>query len=306
MSNETNEEDDSFSEVYVKYSSSSLSTYVGLNKPLVRGSDSSRPLSTGKSVANFPDGQDQVATRGGLRRPRRRIPLLPISRLYEPRPGSMRFFFEMYCHLTPVTLFQPNLAPAIPTSVGWSKLCHNGASLESEDGLLCATRARFPLFLRMALVVFVLVSVDLLMKWVVDQIMDSVVAFSERRRMARLPSCKNLSCVSLSSGSVMGFSLLATQTGVKTGILLNHMPRYQPGEEVVVTSVDLLMLDDGTGGWNWKKPSANLLFLEMSLSPAASVWPAARVSPFAAAATMTECKGACYREDKSRRPPSSV
>jgi len=48
----------------------------------------------------------------------------------------------------------------------------------------------------------------------------------------------------------MGFSLLATQTGVKTGILLNHMPRYQPGEEVVVTSVDLLMLDDGTGGWN--------------------------------------------------------
>lgn len=102
----------------------------------------------------------------------------------------------------------------------------------------------------MALVVFVLVSVDLLMKWVVDQIMDSVVAFSERRRMARLPSCKNLSCVSLSSGSVMGFSLLATQTGVKTGILLNHMPRYQPGEEVVVTSVDLLMLDDGTGGWN--------------------------------------------------------
>ena len=104
----------------------------------------------------------------------------------------------------------------------------------------------------------------------------------------------------------MGFSLLATQTGVKTGILLNHMPRYQTGEEVVVTSVDLLMLDDGTGGWNWKKPSANLPFLETSLSPAASVWPAARVSPFAAAATMTECKGACYREDKSRRPPSSV
>lgn len=34
-----------------------------------------------------------------------------------------------------------------------------------------------------------------------------------------------------SSDGLMALSLLATQTGVKTGILLNRKPRYQPGED---------------------------------------------------------------------------
>ena len=79
MSIETNEDDNSFNEVYVKYSSSLLLKHAGLNKPLVRGSESSNPFSTGISLsANFPDGQDQDNTKGGLRRSRSITPLLFI------------------------------------------------------------------------------------------------------------------------------------------------------------------------------------------------------------------------------------
>ena len=92
--------------------------------------------------------------------------------------------------------------------------------------------------------------------------MDSaVLALLFKMAMMRLPSLEIFS-----SGYVMGFSLLAIQTEVKTGILLNHMPRYQPRED----KVDLLKLVPGAG-WNWKKPSANLPFLDMSLSPTTSV-----------------------------------
>lgn len=118
MSIEANEDDDSFNEVYMKYSSFVL-TYEILNKPLVRRSDSSNPLSNGISISTkFPDGQYQDDKKGGLWRPRRISPLLSISRLYEPRPGSIRLFFEMNCHLKPVTLFRPNLAPGIAVSAG--------------------------------------------------------------------------------------------------------------------------------------------------------------------------------------------
>ena len=81
------------------------------------------------------------------------------------------------------------------------------------------------------------------------------------------------------------------------------MPRYQPGEE---TTVVMVMVDSPAVRLrfrlclNWKKPSANLPFLETSLSPAASAWPAARVSPIAVAAEL----GACSEEKKMR--PSSV
>ena len=98
--------------------------------------------------------------------------------------------------------------------------------------------------------------------------MDSaVLALLFKMAMMRLPSLENFSCVNLSSGYVMGLSLLAIQTGVKTGILLNHMPIYQPRED----KVDLLMIVVPGAGWNWKKPNANLPFFDMSFSPTISV-----------------------------------
>ena len=109
--------------------------------------------------------------------------------------------------------------------------------------------------------------------------------------MARLPSLEIFSCVSL--GSAIGCSLLATQTVVKTEMLLNHMPRYQLGEVVLP---DLLVMAAAVG---WKKPSANLPLLETSLSPTASTWPAARVSVVAPAAAAGA--GAC-NEARRRRP----
>uniref|UniRef100_A0A8R7NXE7 Uncharacterized protein n=1 Tax=Triticum urartu TaxID=4572 RepID=A0A8R7NXE7_TRIUA len=51
-------------------------------------------------------------------------------------------------------------------------------------------------------------------------------------------------------------------------------------------------------GWNWKKPSANLLFLEKSLPPTASTWPSMRVSLYAAA--KEEHQGVVWK----RRSPS--
>lgn len=117
--------------------------------------------------------------------------------------------------------------------------------------------------------------------------MDSVAWL----KMTRLPSDENLSCVRLSSGIVIGLSLLATHTVVKTGILLNHMPRYQPGELVLVSD-DLLVPASG-----WKKPRVNLPLFEMSLSPTASAWPARRVSLFRFAAE----HGARGSREKGRR-----
>jgi hypothetical protein len=80
---------------------------------------------------------------------------------------------------------------------------------------------------------------------------------------------------------VNGSSRLAIQTGVKTGILLNQMPRYQletavvllllSEEEEDLLAAGVVVVPDG------KKPSANLPFLETRVSPTASAWPAARV-----------------------------
>uniref|UniRef100_A0A8R7JXR2 Uncharacterized protein n=1 Tax=Triticum urartu TaxID=4572 RepID=A0A8R7JXR2_TRIUA len=98
--------------------------------------------------------------------------------------------------------------------------------------------------------------------------------------MARLPSFEILSCAELRLGWVMGSSLLAIQTVVKIGILLNHMPRYQPDLEEVALRDDLLILLLAAG---WKKPRVDLPFLETSLSPTASDWPAMRVSSSTAA-----------------------
>ena len=101
--------------------------------------------------------------------------------------------------------------------------------------------ARFPVLMRTALVLLVLLTT---MLSVMDQSMDGLVLVALFKMMTRLPFLEILSCASLTSVSVMGLSLLATQTVVRTGILLNHMPRYQPGEEVVVVTVlgDLLIL----------------------------------------------------------------
>jgi hypothetical protein len=81
---------------------------------------------------------------------------------------------------------------------------------------------------------------------------------------------------------------------VKTGIILYHTPRYQPGEAVVVYL--LVMAEPG-----WKNPSANLPFLEMSLPPTASAWPTARVSSFGVVEHET---GAC-REENARSSQKS-
>ncbi|BAT00376.1 Os07g0186150 [Oryza sativa Japonica Group] len=123
--------------------------------------------------------------------------------------------------------------------------------------------------------------------------MDSELVLLLFKTMARLPSLEILSCACFSSGPVMGFSLLATQAVVKTWILLNHMPRYQPGNVLVVVLMDLLMPAVGCG---WKKPSANLPFLETSFSPTESAWPTMRVSPSAMAA---EHGGVCREERRS-------
>ena len=122
--------------------------------------------------------------------------------------------------------------------------------------------------------------------------MGSVALWVE---MTRLPSDENFSSVRLTTGSRIGVPRLATQTVVKTGIILYHTPRYQPGEAVVVYL--LVMADPG-----WKNPSANLPFLEMSLPPTASAWPTARVSSFGVAAEHET--GAC-REENIRRSQKS-
>jgi hypothetical protein len=86
---------DSFIMVYVKYTSLSLSTYVGLSKPLARGSTSISPLNVDTSTPNFPDGQDQYVTTGVLRVLSCNTPSVSILRDYEPGLGSIRLFFEM-------------------------------------------------------------------------------------------------------------------------------------------------------------------------------------------------------------------
>uniref|UniRef100_N1R3P6 Uncharacterized protein n=1 Tax=Aegilops tauschii TaxID=37682 RepID=N1R3P6_AEGTA len=74
------------------------------------------------------------------------------------------------------------------------------------------------------------------------------------------------------------------------------MPRYQ-SELWEVVSLDLLRIVL-LGGWNWKKPSANLPFAETSLSPTVSTWPAARASPLAEEHGGVACK--------RRRRPSNM
>src|SRR4051812_27690700 len=108
--------------------------------------------------------------------------------------------------------------------------------------------------------------------------------------MTRLPSLENLSFVELMMGWEMGSSLLATHTTVKTGILLNHMPRYQL--ELVEFWDLLAMLAAG-----WKKPNANLPFLDTSLPPTARTWPSARVS--LAGADEEQQQGVCKRRSPS-------
>ena len=78
---------------------------------------------------------------------------------------------------------------------------------------------------------------------------------------------------------------------------MNHMPIYQPRED----KVDLLMMVVPGAGWNWKKPSANLPFLDMSFSPTTSVWSTERLSlPCAIAA------GGVCREEERRSPQISM
>ena len=106
--------------------------------------------------------------------------------------------------------------------------------------------------------------------------MDSVSP--EWFTMTRLQSLDTLSCVRSRLVFVMGCSLLPTHTVVKTGILLNHIPRYQL--ELVALWDNLLMAVLAAG---WKKPRANLPFVETSLPPMASTWPAVRASLLEAA-----------------------
>ena len=56
--------------------------------------------------------------------------------------------------------------------------------------------------------------------------------------------------------------------------ILKNMPRYQRAEAVVLLDLLVVLGPD----WNVKKPSANLPFLETSLSPTESPWPTVRVS----------------------------
>ena len=113
---------------------------------------------------------------------------------------------------------------------------------------------KLPLFNSSAMVLLVVAFV-----WA-NQIVDSVAWFE----MTRLPSPMIVSIDE--AGSMIGFSRLATHTGVSLGTLLNHMPRYQ----LRVFWDDLLPV--------WKKPSANLPLLEMMVLFPASTSPDARVS----------------------------
>ncbi|WVZ95934.1 hypothetical protein U9M48_041636 [Paspalum notatum var. saurae] len=290
-------EADSSVKLYEKYTSSSVSLYVGISKPFVRGSAASSPSSTCTSCPSFPAVQDQYTTDCGmLFLISCSTPLLSIAMEYGPGLGSTRLFLERKNRLELVRLFQPILAVGSPTSVGWSKLCHSRSSLLLADGVVVSacTMARFPVFLRTAASVLLV-----LLAAVVDNptTMDSVLVLLLVMTMTRLvpPSVEILSCAALSSDSVTGLSLLPIQTVVQTGILSNHMPRYQPGEEtVVVLPVEDLAVV--------LKPSANLPFAETSLSPAASAWPAVRVSPVAVASEHDAVAGAC--SDEKRMSPS--
>jgi hypothetical protein len=230
----------------------------------------------------------------------RTMPVASSSRLYDPRPGSIRLFLEMPRPFVPVILFLPALAPGSRTSVGWSKLCHN---ITSDDGL--SMMARFPVFKRTAaLVVFLLpvpVVILLLLAMLVDQITDLLLPARFIMKTSRLPLLASFSCVWLMLGPVIGTCLLATHTVVNTGILWNHMPRYQPvGLGEVVVFPDLLRAP-GAAGWNWKKPRANLPFLETSLSPTVSTLLTARVS-FVIAAE----HGVLYCRAEKKRNKSSM
>ncbi|BAT13149.1 Os11g0208651 [Oryza sativa Japonica Group] len=146
---------------------------------------------------------------------------------------------------------------------------------------------RFPLSKRIALVFTPVLACAVPLVICVDHTMDLMAWFMMTRL---LPSSEIFICTSLSSGSVIGLSLLATHTVVQTGILLNHMARYQPGE---VTLPYVFAVPSGSAGL--KKPSANLPFLEMSFSPTASTCPATIVS------FVAEHDGVC-REMTRRRP----
>jgi len=115
---------------------------------------------------------------------------------------------------------------------------------------------RFPLSRRAATVLLV-VELDLL-----DQTVDPLARWSSR--ITRLPSRESRSLHD--ERLAIGFSRLATQTGVNLGTVLNQIPRYHFG----------VLLEELRSVW--KKPSANLPLLDRSLSPLASSRPAEMVS----------------------------
>ena len=89
----------------------------------------------------------------------------------------------------------------------------------------------------------------------VVQIADLVDRFTT----TRLPSWEIVS--SSEVVFLIGLSLFATHAEVNFGTVLNHMPRYQ----LAVCPI-------------WKKPSAYLPLLEMSLLSTPSAWPSKMVS----------------------------
>ncbi|BAT13153.1 Os11g0208850 [Oryza sativa Japonica Group] len=102
---------------------------------------------------------------------------------------------------------------------------------------------RFPLSKRIALVFMLVLACAVLLAICLDHTVYSVARFMMMARL--LPFCENFSCVSLISRSVIGLSLLATHTVVQTGILLNHMARYHPGEVMLPY---LLAMPSGSAG----------------------------------------------------------
>jgi hypothetical protein len=165
--------------------------------------------------------------------------------------------------LAPVALLSPSLALGSSVSVGWSKLCHSvrrGAAAAVELELDASRRTRFPLLRSTATAAAVVV----LASWagLADHVTNLVALFTT----ARSPSPVTASSGDPVSGSMIGFAPLATQTVVRPGTAVNHMPRYHLSAEPAAPSGAL------------KKPSVNLLLLDTSVSFPASTWRGERVS----------------------------
>jgi hypothetical protein len=76
--------------------------------------------------------------------------------VHEPKLGSIRLFLDMPNLSEPMILSHPIFAEGRPTSVGWSKLCHNGGM--PLDGAFGRT-TRFPVFMRRTMLLLVLLAI---------------------------------------------------------------------------------------------------------------------------------------------------